>query len=96
VISLPPGAPASFPHGFAYTTLTVCPLAFIDGMTTSQANQVVITLDNGKTVHTPTIIPPHGLARDVRYFAVQLPCGSPPAKLVGISQSGKQVALVIR
>jgi hypothetical protein len=44
--------PAAIPQGFAFSSLTVCSLAFVDGVTIAQAAQVVVTLANGKTVHT--------------------------------------------
>jgi hypothetical protein len=88
-VVLPPG----FPHGFAFSSLTVCPLAFVDGLTVAQAAQVVVTLSGGKTVHISTVVPPPGLRQDVRYFAAQIPCGSPVTKFVGLSASGRQVAL---
>ena len=54
---------------------------------------MVVTLANGKTVHTAAVVPPPGLKQDVHYFAAQIPCGSRVTKFVGLSASGKQVAL---
>jgi hypothetical protein len=90
---LPATAPPSFPHGFAFSGLGVCPMAYVAGVTVKQATQVTVTLANGKTVGTTAVVPPPGLHQDVRYFAVQIPCGSRVTKLVGRSASGKQVAL---
>jgi hypothetical protein len=92
---MPITAPPSFPHGFAFASLGVCPLAFVDGVTVKQAAQVTVTLANGKTVRTAALLPPPRLDQGVRYFAAQIACGSHVTKLVGRSPSGSHVALFL-
>jgi hypothetical protein len=94
VLSRPPAASSNFPYGFGFNAFTVCPMAFVDGVTVSSASHVIVTLANGRTVRVSTVVPPPGLTRDVRYFAVQVPCGSRVTKLVGLDGSGIEVARV--
>ena len=83
---------SSSSFGVSFTTFTVCPLAFVEGLTVANASEVTVTLASGATVRTSTIVPPLGLSRDVRYFVTQIPCGSRVTKFIGLSTAGSVVA----
>lgn len=87
----PPSAPPNWPFGIGFSSLSPCPLAFVDGTAAPSAKKVEITVATGATVRTATIVPPAGLSQDVRYFVTQLPCGARMTKIVALDGAGQVV-----
>lgn len=70
-----------------------CPgLDYVDGPVAASASSVEITLSIGGAIHTSTIAAPAGLARSVRFFVAQIPCGTQPETATARNRAGKVVA----
>ena len=92
VLNDPPASSDEVSGGFAFTTISVCPLAFASGVTRRNVANVTVTTMGGGTVKTLAIVPPVGLSKGVRYFATKIGCGSRVSKVVGRDASGRIVA----
>jgi hypothetical protein len=74
------------------SALSLCPtLAYVIGTVAPSATQVKMSLSNGETMRASAIVPPSGLAQDVRYFVTRLPCGPRFTGLVAVDATGKVV-----
>ena len=91
---LPTSPPApGFSYGMTYGGSSDCPTFFVfEGLIVANARQVAITLSTGKTVTTPTIPSPRGLAQSLRFWATHIPCGTNPTGMVGRDATGRVVA----
>lgn len=91
---LPTSPPApGFSYGMTYGGSSDCPTFFVfEGLIVANARQVAITLSTGKTVTTPTIASPPGLAQSLRFWATHIPCGTNPTGMVGRDAAGRVIA----
>jgi len=65
---------------------------FVVGPVVATASEVEVTLSNGATIRTPTMAPPRGLASDIAFYVVQIPCPVWPVAVRGLDPSGRVVA----
>ena len=65
---------------------------YIVGPVLATARLVEISLANGKVLRAQTIAPRRGLARSIRFYAEQVPCGVRPTRLLARDRGGKVVA----
>jgi hypothetical protein len=66
--------------------------AYVVGPVIGTARLIEITLSNGKVMKAPTITPPAGLTRIIRFYANQIPCPSKPTHLLARDQRARIVA----
>src|SRR5207248_132150 len=59
---LPAGARSEFPYGLSYSSLSPCPIAYIEGAVVPSASEVVVTLADGSTVKIAAKMPPSGIS----------------------------------
>ncbi len=82
------------PHAISYLMRQADPAlaSYIVGPVTEQANEVVVRLSGGQTLHTPTFSAPPGLDAAIRFYATQFPCHAVPREVRGLDASGHVVA----
>ena len=92
-IHVPPISPKSLVVGISFLAHRGIPLPdFIVGPVVAKASEVEITLSNGMTVRTATLVPPPRLASNIRFYVTELPCPAAPMTLVGRNAAGEIVA----
>jgi hypothetical protein len=80
-------------HAISYMAHTGKPRPdYIVGPVLATARLVEISLANGKVLKAPTIAPRLGLARSLRFYAEQLPCGVRVTRVLARDRRGKIVA----
>jgi hypothetical protein len=93
-----PASPATpgWPYGMSWGVgHSECPTFYVfAGLILANAHRVAITLSTGKTVTTPTIPSPHGLAQSLRFWVTHIPCGASPTAMIGRDAAGRVVARI--
>lgn len=66
--------------------------AYLTGPVVGSASVVLVSTSDGGVVETQTVPAPDSIGPQVRFFALQLPCGKYPVRAVGITDNGERVA----
>jgi hypothetical protein len=81
-------------HGISYLAHNAIPAPdYVVGPVTSKAVRVLLTFANGSHLSVPTLRPPPGLAKNIRFYAHLTPCRTTEvARIVGEDAARRVVA----
>jgi hypothetical protein len=65
---------------------------YVVGPVVDAATHVQIRLSGGRAIDRPVVAPPDGLGLHISFFVAELPCNNRPTQLVGLNDSGVEVA----